>query len=684
MNNSFAQLFRKYRLRAEFATLSELAEALSQKGLHYEDSIFSHWQKGTRIPHERNIVLKLLKLFIERNAIISLDQANELLESTGQGFLTKTEIDSLPKFEIKKVIFQVPNEVSDFTGREDFLDTITHNARKGKVIHIYGTAGVGKTTLAIKAAHVLRSEFQDGVLWYRMDTCSMKDMLLSIGHLLKEPPPPSQNIEVLSAWSRAILSQKKILLILDNVEKDHQIHLLLPNTSSSIIILSRYKDLYIPANQVTIQLQSFTDSEVLALFENICTEKYIQKYQKQLLEIGNVVGNLPLAIQMLAKQLKESESKPEDLLRKLEREEGLLQNISYENKTLYATMQVSYNHLSKSAQTILLSLGVFEGRDFSLDAIAHINGLSVEKTETILQELINTSFIESSVKNKLRVHPMIKKFISEKINNPYIFPLLKITGILFIFFTFFWMTIQIVSKINNMDHVIFSDSYFVVALYAGLWGVYIAQKWGGMKSLMGKSILFFSFGLFAETFGQIIYGIYYVFLHIETPYPSIGDFGFFSSIPFYTYSVYYLAKASGVKIQMQDIKEKSLYTIVTIGGLTLGYILLLQQYTFNWNNPLKIFFDFGYPLGDTIFTYFALISYIKLRIAKNKVMKNKMLLFLIALCFQWFADYTFVYQANNNTWHPGQLNDYIYFSAYILMTIAILQLNSYRFKLLKK
>ncbi|PJE63877.1 hypothetical protein COU89_00865, partial [Candidatus Roizmanbacteria bacterium CG10_big_fil_rev_8_21_14_0_10_45_7] len=41
---TFASLFKKYRLKSEFETLTEFGGALEKRGLHYEDSIFSHWQ----------------------------------------------------------------------------------------------------------------------------------------------------------------------------------------------------------------------------------------------------------------------------------------------------------------------------------------------------------------------------------------------------------------------------------------------------------------------------------------------------------------------------------------------------------------------------------------------------------------------------------------------------------------
>ncbi len=93
--NSFAKLFKKYRLKAEFVSLSDFANAFAQKGYFYEMSIFCHWQKGRRVPTKRAILISLTTLFIERGAISSLKEANEFLESAEHGYLTVREQERL-------------------------------------------------------------------------------------------------------------------------------------------------------------------------------------------------------------------------------------------------------------------------------------------------------------------------------------------------------------------------------------------------------------------------------------------------------------------------------------------------------------------------------------------------------------------------------------------------------------
>lgn len=102
--NTFGELFKKYRLRAEFVSLTSFADALAEKGYVYDLSIFSHWQKGKRIPTRRAILVTLIALFIERGVICSLQEANAFLESAEHGYLTKKEQSYLSAFSSKSLL----------------------------------------------------------------------------------------------------------------------------------------------------------------------------------------------------------------------------------------------------------------------------------------------------------------------------------------------------------------------------------------------------------------------------------------------------------------------------------------------------------------------------------------------------------------------------------------------------
>lgn len=229
----------------------------------------------------------------------------------------------------------------------------------------------------------------------------------------------------------------------------------------------------------------------------------------------------------------------------------------------------------------------------------------------------------------------------------------------------------------SYDHRYFGDYssiYALMALLGGIWGVNIARKWGGFKSIMGKAILMFSFGLFAQVFGQIAYAYLAFYKNIEVPYPSIGDIGYFGSILFYTYGVWLLMHVSGARIQLKSLGNKLLVLVIPIIMLAIGYYLFLLKYEFDWSSPVRIFLDFGYPFGQAIYISLAILTYLLSNNVLGGMMRPKILFILFALLVQFLSDYVFLFQISRETWSNGGINEYMYLVAYFLMTLGLLQL----------
>lgn len=97
MENNFAELFKKFRLKSGFSSLSEFGKALAEEGFIFEDSIFSRWQKGNRMPKDRNLLLTLIRIFMKREGIASIKEANLFLATAGEGYLTEPELQKITK-----------------------------------------------------------------------------------------------------------------------------------------------------------------------------------------------------------------------------------------------------------------------------------------------------------------------------------------------------------------------------------------------------------------------------------------------------------------------------------------------------------------------------------------------------------------------------------------------------------
>lgn len=252
----------------------------------------------------------------------------------------------------------------------------------------------------------------------------------------------------------------------------------------------------------------------------------------------------------------------------------------------------------------------------------------------------------------------------------------KVAIFLFLLFTGWWAVNNFVIGNENIKYDTFLDFggvYGLMALWGASWGILIAQKWGGFKTVIGRGLLMFSFGLLAQEFGQLSYALYYDFFKTPGPYPSLGDIGFFGSIPLYIYGIILFAKASGVSIGLKTFESKLQAIILPFIVVVIGYFLFLQGYQFDWSNPIKIFLDFGYPFFQAIYVSLAILTYLLSKGVLGGVMKNRILFILFALCIQFFSDYTFLYQSSKGMWSVGGINDYMYFVSYFLMTLALLQ-----------
>lgn len=420
----FGKLFKFFRLRSGMSTISEFSSKLVDEGIIFEDSLFSRWQNGSRIPKDRRTILKILKIFIDNSGISSLKEANAFLESAGQGYLTSSELDLLPMSFVPNSVFQVPAEVSHFTGREYYVDRIKEHALNGEVILVHGPAGIGKTSLAIRAGYLLRQEFPDGILWYRLDTSSAASILASIARSFGENVNEVKDVEIRASIVRSLLSSKKILLILDNAELESRIDLLIPNSvACSVLITSRNKNLPIPTNYSAFLIERFTQDESITMFRKILGRSYVERNKVKISEMADALGNLPLAVSFYANQIHQSSKNIRVLYGEIKKKKMRLEALKYEDSNFYTSMNTTFKNLEEDRKKIFISLCVFGGKDFSMEAVVGMHKLRQEKVRGILDDLINKSLVERSVIGRYRLHPLIKFFAQQNIssNNPYLF-----------------------------------------------------------------------------------------------------------------------------------------------------------------------------------------------------------------------------------------------------------------------
>lgn len=230
---------------------------------------------------------------------------------------------------------------------------------------------------------------------------------------------------------------------------------------------------------------------------------------------------------------------------------------------------------------------------------------------------------------------------------------------------------------------IWGSCYQILAIVGGIAGIIFSRSFGGVKSWLGRSILFFAIGLLLQSFGQTVYSYFNIFARIEAPYPSIGDIGYFGSVIAYIFGVISLAKVSGTKISLKSFGNKIQALLFPLILLLASYAIFLTHYEFDWSNKLRVFLDFGYPLGQAFYVSVALLVLVLTRNILGGIMRRPVILILISLLIQYISDFYFLFQSHNGNWYVGGIGDFLYMTSYLMMTISLLVLGA-AFEKIKK
>lgn len=257
---------------------------------------------------------------------------------------------------------------------------------------------------------------------------------------------------------------------------------------------------------------------------------------------------------------------------------------------------------------------------------------------------------------------------------------IKALFLLFIGLTIWWITIYLRGLESGSENNAFTLIYPIFSLLGGVAGFSFAMRWGGFKSVLGRSIMMFTLGILSQFIGQVLYAYYIYVLGIEVPYPSLGDIPYFASILFYIYGVVLLAKVSGLKLSLSTYQGKIKAVLIPIGVFIGMYLVLLNGYEPDWANKITVFLDFAYPIGQAMYLSIAILAFLVSKHILGGIMRSPILLLILALISQYVADFYFGYEISIETWYIAGTSDYLFCLAYFLMALAIFSIGNMFYK----
>ncbi|MFF5805091.1 BTAD domain-containing putative transcriptional regulator [Streptomyces sp. NPDC012746] len=318
---------------------------------------------------------------------------------------------------------QLPYVPGDFTGRAEelriLLDTLDPAARETVVVSaVGGIGGVGKTTLAVHAAQLLRERFPDGQLYanlrgVRADPAEAGAVLAGFLRALgvADPALPEEPQER-AALYRTRLAGRRILLVLDDARDTAQIEPLLPGSPTcAVLVTSRNTLPELPAAR-RVRLDVLGAAEALALLGRIVGDERIAAEPAEAAALVERCGGLPLALRIAGSRLATRPAwRLADLLR-------LLDGPGFPDcggeASVEACFRLGYDLLDAAQARLFRIIAIPRTSTVDPAAAAALAGLDRAEAERHLERLTVLGLLESPAPLSYRFHDLLKEFAAAR------------------------------------------------------------------------------------------------------------------------------------------------------------------------------------------------------------------------------------------------------------------------------
>jgi DNA-binding SARP family transcriptional activator len=305
---------------------------------------------------------------------------------------------------------QLPAATADFAGRQDMLKILADmlsrstagDGRSPPVACLHGEGGVGKTTLAVHAAHAVRHHYPDGQLFVQLQGADGRPAhpMHLLARLISSLGGPSNMLphqlpDRIAAY-RSLLGDRRILVVLDDVSSATEAAALIPgNPECGVLTTSRRPLSDLPGAR-HIQVGKLNESTCVELLGNVIGTERTGAEPAAAQQLVRFCDCLPLAVRVVAAKLATRRHwRIAKMVQRMADEPRRLDELALGGVGVRATLATSYSGLSQQSRHLFTRLSLLGTADFGAWVSAPLLDESLDRACGVLDELVEVGLVEA-------------------------------------------------------------------------------------------------------------------------------------------------------------------------------------------------------------------------------------------------------------------------------------------------
>ncbi|WP_169944530.1 BTAD domain-containing putative transcriptional regulator [Microbispora sp. H11081] len=330
---------------------------------------------------------------------------------------------------------QLPRDPRVFVGRTDPLVRLRallapwDGGDPPAMVAVTGTPGAGKSTLAVRAAHMVSDHYPDGQLFLNLLGATPGVRRLNpldlLGRLLRglgtRPEAVPSDPDEAAAMLRDRLAGRQTLIVLDDAAGPEQVRPLLGLPAGNALLVTSRESFAAADDCVQLVLPRMQRSEATTMLAKLVGAERVAADPAAAAELVDLCGGLPLALRLAAARLSENRRTPvSDLNSRLRDERRALHELESGDLAVRASLQLSHDSLAeggheldRQAAAALCHLGVLRVPDATPVVVAALVDLPLDVAERAVARLIRANLAEPGEQDRFRLHDLVRLFAVE-------------------------------------------------------------------------------------------------------------------------------------------------------------------------------------------------------------------------------------------------------------------------------